>query len=253
GRAAARTRAAADTRVRAQTPPAPAARSGRRTSRTAPARPSPATSRPASWGGLPGHNADIVDEDLAQENHPGYAGEWPGDENERHGQFGQLRFLIPAELHEPDPPIDEHQREDQHEQVRDDPQHGVGAPGELGPDVDLEMRALLDADHRAEHDHPDEEKARQLLGPDVARNQLRIARDDLQRDRDDQRRDGRNHQPSQESAIAVDQLSHEREVRRINSYTVVPAKAGTHNHRLWNMGPRFRGDDKVMPRGARPI
>src|SRR5215831_12690972 len=25
--------------------------------------------------------------------------------------------------------------------------------------------------------------------------------------------------------------------------TVVPAKAGTHDHRLWNMGPRFRGDD----------
>jgi hypothetical protein len=26
---------------------------------------------------------------------------------------------------------------------------------------------------------------------------------------------------------------------------VVPAKAGTHNHRLWNMGPRLRGDDNV--------
>src|SRR5207244_1018126 len=25
--------------------------------------------------------------------------------------------------------------------------------------------------------------------------------------------------------------------------TVVPAQAGTHNHRLWNMGPRLRGDD----------
>src|SRR5262249_12912314 len=25
--------------------------------------------------------------------------------------------------------------------------------------------------------------------------------------------------------------------------SVVPAQAGTHNHRLWNMGPRFRGDD----------
>src|SRR5262252_3976446 len=24
---------------------------------------------------------------------------------------------------------------------------------------------------------------------------------------------------------------------------VVPAKAGTHNHRLWNMGPRLRGAD----------
>jgi hypothetical protein len=26
---------------------------------------------------------------------------------------------------------------------------------------------------------------------------------------------------------------------------VVPAKAGTHNHRLWNMGPRLRGDDAI--------
>ena len=24
---------------------------------------------------------------------------------------------------------------------------------------------------------------------------------------------------------------------------VIPAKAGIHNHGLWNMGPRFRGDD----------
>jgi hypothetical protein len=24
---------------------------------------------------------------------------------------------------------------------------------------------------------------------------------------------------------------------------VVPANAGTHTHRLWNMGPRVRGDD----------
>jgi hypothetical protein len=27
------------------------------------------------------------------------------------------------------------------------------------------------------------------------------------------------------------------------SVTVVPAQAGTHNHRHWNMGPRLRGDD----------
>src|SRR5262249_22663553 len=87
------------------------------------------------------------------------------------------------------------------------------APPELGPDVDLEMRALLDADHRAEHDHPDEKEARQLLAPDVARDQMRVARDDLQRDRNDQDRDGRHHQPGQESAIAVDQLSHAGEVK----------------------------------------
>ncbi len=28
-------------------------------------------------------------------------------------------------------------------------------------------------------------------------------------------------------------------------YAVVPAQAGTHSHRLWNMGPRLRGDDSV--------
>src|SRR6266446_953131 len=94
--------------------------------RTAPTRPCRATSRPASWGGLPGHDADIVEEDFAQEDHPGHAGERPSDENERHRQFGQLGFLIPAEFHEFDAPIDEHQREDQDEQVRNDLQHRAG-------------------------------------------------------------------------------------------------------------------------------
>src|SRR5215831_4415412 len=32
--------------------------------------------------------------------------------------------------------------------------------------------------------------------------------------------------------------------------TVVPAKAGTHNHRLWNMGPRFRSRTWVYPSSA---
>ena len=124
----------------------------------------------------------------------------------------QLGFLMPAELHELDPPIEVDQREDQHEKVRDDFQHGIGAPAEFRPDVDLEMRAFLDPDHGAEHDHPDEQKARQLLRPDVARDQLGIARDDLQRDRNHQDRDGCHHQPGQELAIAVDQLFHAREV-----------------------------------------
>src|SRR5262249_40268695 len=90
------------------------------------------------------------------------------------------------------------------------------------------MRALLDADHRAEHDHPDEEEARQLLGPDVARYQMRVARDDLQRDWDYQDRDGRHHQPGQESAITVNQLSHASEVTPSPSYQRVAriAKCG---------------------------
>jgi hypothetical protein len=27
------------------------------------------------------------------------------------------------------------------------------------------------------------------------------------------------------------------------AFGVVPANEGIHNHRLWNMGPRLRGDD----------
>jgi hypothetical protein len=45
------------------------------------------------------------------------------------------------------------------------------------------------------------------------------------------------------------------------TFAVVPAKAGTHNHRLWNMGPQhkrvyarlrraMRGDDSVDQSGA---
>src|SRR5437870_8598111 len=32
--------------------------------------------------------------------------------------------------------------------------------------------------------------------------------------------------------------------------TVVPAKAGTHDHRLWNMGPRLHGDDYMVGANA---
>src|SRR5262249_12705446 len=43
----------------------------------------------------------------------------------------------------------------------------------------------------------------------------------------------------------------ERRERRLRAklIIVVPAKAGTHNHRLWNIGPRFRGADGTL-RGA---
>ena len=84
----------------------------------------------------------------------------------------------------------------------------VRARPELRPDVDLEMRALADADHRAEHHHPDEQEARQLLGPDPGRDQRGVARDDLQRDRDDQDRHGRHHQPRQQPMVGVDDFFH---------------------------------------------
>src|SRR5215204_1805376 len=93
--------------------------------------------------------------------------------------------------------------------MRDDLQRRIRAPAELGPDVDLEMRALLDADHRAEHHHPDEQEARKLLGPDVTRDQRGVAREHLQRNRNDQYRDSRDHQPGQQPAVSVDQSSHE--------------------------------------------
>jgi len=34
--------------------------------------------------------------------------------------------------------------------------------------------------------------------------------------------------------------------------SVVPAEAGTHNHRLWNMGPRVCGDDTRPALTGRP-
>jgi hypothetical protein len=57
------------------------------------------------------------------------------------------------------------------------------------------MGALADADHRPDHHHPDEQEARQLLRPDVGREQLGIPREDLQRDRDDEDGDGRDEEP----------------------------------------------------------
>src|SRR5260370_96361 len=33
-------------------------------------------------------------------------------------------------------------------------------------------------------------------------------------------------------------------------YAVAPAEGGTHNHRLWNMGPRLRGDDGEQRKNA---
>src|SRR6266508_894204 len=39
----------------------------------------------------------------------------------------------------------------------------------------------------------------------------------------------------------------------IRTSSVVPAQAETHNHRIWNMGPRFRGDDSPWRIGMRAI
>src|SRR5262245_15691965 len=70
------------------------------------------------------------------------------------------------------------------------------------------MRALANADHRAEHHHPDEEEAAELLGPDPGRDQRGIAGDDLQRDGDDQDRNRPHHQPREQPMVPVDQALH---------------------------------------------
>src|SRR5215211_8945938 len=122
-------------------------------------------------------DAKIIVEDFADEQEPGRAGERPGGEDVHHRQVGELGGLVPAEAHEAQAPVQEHDGEDEDEDMRDDAQRGVRPRPELRPDVDLEMRHLADADHRSDHHHPDEQEARQLLGPDVMRKEVREARD----------------------------------------------------------------------------
>src|SRR5215475_14760421 len=198
----------ADMRGRGRTRPARAARSARRTRRTAmpPRRPETALRR--SSRRLPGDNADVGDEGLAEEQHPREPGDRPGDEDVRHRQLGELRVLVPAELNELEAVPDEDQREREDERARPNAQQCVRPRLQLGPHVDLEMRAFADPDHGAEHDHPDEEKTRHLLGPDVGRDELGVARDDLQRHRHDQDRHRGDEQPGQEPVVELDEFAH---------------------------------------------
>src|SRR6516225_4883074 len=57
-------------------------------------------------------------------------------------------------------------------------------------------------------------------------------------------------------SLAPPRLIHQPEVRAAKS-DVIPAQAGIHDHRLWNMGPRFRGDDSIAkyshPASTEPI
>jgi hypothetical protein len=150
----------------------------------------------------------VGEEALAEEDHPGEAGERPGDEDPDHRQLGELGRLVPAELDEADAVPDEDERHHQDEQVGDDAQQRVGARRELGPEVDVEVRSVADADHRADHDHPDEQEARHLLGPDPRRDEVGMARQDLDRDRNDE--DGHRHDQEQveEPVVAIDELAH---------------------------------------------
>ena len=73
----------------------------------------------------------------------------------------------------------------------------------LGPHVAIKMRRLAYANHRPDHDGPDEQKTSHLLGPDVGRNQASVAREDLQRDRDQQDEDGKRNQVVGEQLVIL--------------------------------------------------
>ena len=77
----------------------------------------------------------------------------------------------------------------------------LAAPRQLRPQIDLEMRRFAHANHRAEHNGPDEHEARHLLGPDVGRDQFGVARENLQTDRNDEQSDGDRHQRGQKLCI----------------------------------------------------
>jgi hypothetical protein len=100
-------------------------------------------------------------------------------------QFRQFADPEPGAVRELDPPPEEHAAEDQHEEARDHIRRCLGAPLQAREQVHVEMRAFAHTDHRADHHHPDQQEARQLLGPDVARQQFREAGEDLQADRHD--------------------------------------------------------------------
>jgi hypothetical protein len=93
-------------------------------------------------------------------------------------------------------------------QVGDHLDGGIRARRQLRQHVDHEVRPLAHRDHRAQHDHPDEEEAGQLLRPDPGGNERGVARDDLQRDRDDQDPDHGRHQPREQPMVAIEEPLH---------------------------------------------
>src|SRR2546422_164822 len=67
---------------------------------------------------------------------------------------------------------------------------------------------VQDGDRGADHDDPDEEKSRGFLGPDVARDELRVPGHDLQRDGDDQEGEQSGDENLQEPEVRVDDALH---------------------------------------------
>ena len=174
----------------------------------------PAESTAAAHRAAPEQDPRFVDDLLAREHDPGEACHRPGDVNQPERQVGQFRRPVPGKPRELDPGPHEHQRQRQDAEARHDPHRGLRPPRQVGPDVDLEMLRFPDADHRADHDRPDEQEARHLLGPDVGRDQRGVARDDLQRDGNDQDADAGRQQDFQQLGIAGRHSTPQRRVGR---------------------------------------
>ena len=195
--AAARSAASAGRRGRARTRPARAATSARRTRRTGSGLPATGDSTAplimlASRARCASCRANCSPRKTSQVD----AGQRPRDVDEPHRQLGELGGLVPARTATNSMPYQTNTSANTStNSVGDQLQQRVGARLQSRPDVDVEMRAFAHADHRAEHDHPDEEEARHLLGPDVRTGSARCSARRSAADRDDQDRDGRDQQP----------------------------------------------------------
>src|SRR5947208_7303719 len=132
----------------------------------------------------------IVDDSLQDEQEPADSGERPGDVDREHIDAGHLGVLFVAEQREPPAEGDEDQRHQQNRPVDGKARNRLAA-GSLGrrEHVDIEVRAVAHCNGGAQHDQPHQAEARDLLGPDVAGDEIEETREDLQRDRNDHHRD----------------------------------------------------------------
>ena len=151
---------------------------------------------------LPSNGPEIVEHLLAEKHQPRDARHRPGHVDEPQRQFRQLRDAVPGELVKLMPAHTNTSAAASTPRRPMQPHQGLPARRQPRPHVDLEMRGLAHADHGADHDRPDEQEARHLLGPDVGRDEGGVAREDLQADRDHQDGNGEGQQPRQQRGIA---------------------------------------------------
>ena len=165
-------------------------------------------------------------------------GERPRDVDRQHVDAGHLGILVPAEQREAPAEGDEDQRHQQHRDVDDDARRRPCRVAVFGvrQHVDVEVRAVAHRDRRAEHDEPDEAEARDLLGPDVARNEIDEAREDLQRHRDEHQRDQHGEQDLQDPVDQRIQCLH----RGSGRWCAMRASLGKKSRRRGSTAPRRR-------------